>query len=52
MSRYNVIHENTMAEVLNISEIETLFADEWELVQDPQTYASNRVQGGTVRFHS
>ena len=41
-----------MDEVLTIAEIETRFASEWVLVEDPQTNEALDVERGKVRFHS
>ena len=41
-----------MDEVLSITEIQSRFADEWVLVEDPELDASQQVRGGTVRCHS
>lgn len=41
-----------MDEILTIGEMESRFAAEWLLVEDPQTDDDLEVLGGTVRFHS
>ena len=41
-----------MDDVLTIAEIESRFASEWVLIEDPQTNQSLEVQRGTVRWHS
>lgn len=41
-----------MDEILTIGEMESRFAGEWLLVEDPQTDDDLEVLGGTVRFHS
>lgn len=40
------------SEVLTLAQIESRFASEWVLIEDPQTGAELDVQGGTVRWHS
>jgi hypothetical protein len=41
-----------MSNVLTIAEIETQFASEWVLVEDPQTNDALEVQSGKVLYHS
>jgi hypothetical protein len=41
-----------MAEVLTVAEINTRFADEWVLVESPQTDEYSRVKAGKILFHS
>ena len=41
-----------MDDILTIAEIESRFAAEWVLVEDPQTNEALEVQGGKVRCHS
>ena len=41
-----------MDEILTIGEMESKFAAEWVLVEDPQTDDDLEILGGTVRFHS
>jgi hypothetical protein len=41
-----------MNEVLTISEIESRYASEWVLVEDPETNDALEVQRGKVRWHS
>ena len=41
-----------MADILTLAEIQRQFANEWILVEDPQTSAALDVQGGKVVFHS
>lgn len=41
-----------MDEVLTVAEIESRFASEWVLVEDPHTNEALEVQSGTVRYHS
>ena len=41
-----------MDNVLTLAQIETQFASEWVLVEDPQTDAALEVQSGKVRWHS
>jgi hypothetical protein len=41
-----------MTPTLIISEIESQYANEWVLVQDPQTNAAHAVQSGQVFCHS
>jgi hypothetical protein len=41
-----------MDETLTIGEMESKFAAEWVLVEDPQTDDDLEILGGTVRFHS
>lgn len=41
-----------MNEVMTAAEIESRFASEWVLVEDPQTDASLEVRSGKVRWHS
>jgi hypothetical protein len=41
-----------MSKAITISEIESQYADEWVLVEDPETDASHRVQSGRVVCHS
>lgn len=41
-----------MNSALTISEMQRQFADEWILVEDPQSDAALKVQSGRVLFHS
>jgi hypothetical protein len=41
-----------MDEILTMAEIESRFAAEWVLLEDPQTGDELEVRSGTVRFHS
>ncbi len=41
-----------MAQVLTMAEIETQYASEWVLVEDPQTDAELEVVSGAVLSHS
>jgi hypothetical protein len=41
-----------MDDILTIAQIETQFASEWVLVEDPQTNEALEVQSGKVRWHS
>ena len=41
-----------MTDVLSRAEIESRFADEWVLIEDPQTNQAHEVQGGKVLCHS
>ncbi|MBV9122453.1 MAG: hypothetical protein JO112_03695 [Planctomycetes bacterium] len=41
-----------MSSVLTLAEIQTRFAGEWVLIENPQTNEALKVQGGHVLFHS
>ncbi len=41
-----------MAPLLTISEIESQFAGEWVLVEDPEADATREVRGGRILCHS
>ena len=41
-----------MDEILTVAEIESRFASQWVLVEDPQTNEALEVQRGRVRYHS
>jgi hypothetical protein len=41
-----------MDEILTLAAIESRFAAEWVLVEDPQTNEALEVQSGKVRYHS
>jgi len=41
-----------MDEILTVAEMESRFAAEWLLVEDPQTNDALEVHGGVVRCHS
>jgi hypothetical protein len=41
-----------MAEVLTVAEITLRFADEWVLVESPQTDELARVKAGKILYHS
>ena len=44
--------EDGMDEILTVAEIESRFAAEWVLVEDPETNESLDVERGRVRYHS
>jgi hypothetical protein len=41
-----------MTEILTLAEIESRFAAEWVLVEEPETNEALEVQCGKVRYHS
>jgi hypothetical protein len=41
-----------MDEILTLAEIESRFASEWVLVENPQTNDAFEVRSGKVRYHS
>ena len=41
-----------MDEILGVAEMESKFAGEWLLVEDPQTNDALEVHSGVVRYHS
>src|SRR5207248_721496 len=47
-----VVQGDAMSDVLTLTEIQTRFADEWVLVDEPQTDSVAGVQGGKVLAHS